>query len=166
MVNLKKVASLCDFGAFSEQALRGRLIASLHSEAIHCRLLAMSDSELTWDRVWNNITAMEMVAKDAVEMVAENTVEQSASDSVIHWQSQSAALRRSSQSGPYTGHVPVNTTKTSVTRTKALCQRCGEKHAPPLLTRAMAEKVERMKQPRRGVCTSRRSVCSYITDPS
>ncbi|KAL1473910.1 hypothetical protein MTO96_038378 [Rhipicephalus appendiculatus] len=70
---LKKLASLCDFGAFLEQALRDRLIAGLHSEAVRCRLLAMSDSELTCDRVCNTASAMEMAAKDAVEMVAENT---------------------------------------------------------------------------------------------
>lgn len=129
VVQLKKLASLCDFGAFLEQALRDRLIAGLHSEAIRCRLLAMSDSELTWDRVCNTATAMEAAAKDAVEMVAENTAEQSASCSDIHWQSQSAALRRSSQSGACTGHGSGNT-KTSVTRTKTICQRCGGQHAP------------------------------------
>ncbi|KAL1429461.1 hypothetical protein MTO96_016301 [Rhipicephalus appendiculatus] len=59
----------------------------------------MSDSDLTWDRVCNTATAMEMAAKDAVEMVAENTTEQSPSSTDLHWQSHSAASRRSSQCG-------------------------------------------------------------------
>nr|XP_037288714.1 uncharacterized protein LOC119181564 [Rhipicephalus microplus] len=117
VVQLKKLASLCDFGAFLEQALRDRPIAGLHSEVLRCLLLAMSDSELTWDRVCNTATAMEAAAKNAVEMVAGNTAEQSASCSGIHWQSQSAALHRSSQSGACAGHGSGNT-KTSVTRTK------------------------------------------------
>lgn len=81
VVQLKKLAPFCDFGTFLEQALRDRLIASLHSEAICCRLLAMSDSKLTWDRVCNTVTAMEMAAKNAMDMVAENTVKPSFSTS-------------------------------------------------------------------------------------
>ncbi|KAL1469106.1 hypothetical protein MTO96_004833 [Rhipicephalus appendiculatus] len=90
----------------------------------------MSDSELTWDRVWNTATAMEMAAKDAVEMVAENTAEQSSSSTDIHWQSHSAASRRSSQSVACTGHGSGNMTKTSAKQTKTICHRCGGQHAP------------------------------------
>ncbi|KAL1469935.1 hypothetical protein MTO96_024751 [Rhipicephalus appendiculatus] len=97
---------------------------------MRCRLLAMSDSELTWDRVCNTATAMEMTAKDAVEMVAENTTEQSLSSTDLHWQSHSAASRRSSQSVACTGHSSGNTTKTSAKRTKTICHRCGGQHAP------------------------------------
>ncbi|KAL1474746.1 hypothetical protein MTO96_037758 [Rhipicephalus appendiculatus] len=85
----------------------------------------MSDSELTWDRVCNTATAMEMATKDAVEMVAESTAEQLSSSSDIHWQSPSAASRRSSQSGACTGHGSGNTTKTSAERTNTICHRCG-----------------------------------------
>ncbi|XP_075744148.1 uncharacterized protein LOC142802950 [Rhipicephalus microplus] len=134
VVQLKKLASICDFGAFLEQALRDHLRAGLHSKARRYRLQAMSDSELTCDRVCNTATAMEVAAKDAMEMVAENTVEQSANCSDMHWQSQSAALRWGSQSGPCTGDVSCNTTKTSVTQTKTICQRCGGQHAPVLGT--------------------------------
>ncbi|KAL1468096.1 hypothetical protein MTO96_041703 [Rhipicephalus appendiculatus] len=125
----KKLPSLCDFGGFLEQALRDRLIEGLHSEAVRCRLLAMSDSEFTWDRACNTATAMEVAAKDVVKMVAKNIAEQSSSSTDIHWQSQSAASRWSSQSGACTGHGSGNTTKTSAKRTKTICHRCGGQHA-------------------------------------
>ncbi|XP_037561282.1 uncharacterized protein LOC119440448 [Dermacentor silvarum] len=100
VVQLKKLAASCDFGSFLEQSLRDRLIAGLNSEAIRCRLLAMTDIELTWDRAFNIATAMEMAARDALGMVAENSAAQLYSSSDVHWQSKSSKLRPRSEFSP------------------------------------------------------------------
>ncbi|XP_077516678.1 uncharacterized protein LOC144127560 [Amblyomma americanum] len=139
VVRLKKSAASCDFSSFLEQALRDRLIAGLHSEAIRCRLLAMSDTELTWDRASSIATAVEMAAKDTLAMVSETTCQHSSSGSDIHWQSKSSASPKGSEVRVCSCHAPDKPKpKTSTQRTKSDCHRCVGRDAsiicdvPPL----------------------------------
>ncbi|KAH7949396.1 hypothetical protein HPB49_009305 [Dermacentor silvarum] len=110
---------------FLEQALRDRLIAGLNSEAVRCRLLTMTDTECTWDRVCNIASAMEIAARDALGVVAENSTTQSYSSSDVHWQSKSPKLRPRSEAGASSDCGPDKPTiRTSMQRAKSICHRC------------------------------------------
>ena len=82
VVALKTLAATCAFGTFLEEALRDRLIAGLRSEDIRCRLLAMDDKDVTWERVFNVATAMEAANKDTKEMLPASTL----STADVNWQ--------------------------------------------------------------------------------
>lgn len=62
LVELKKLAAMCEFGAFLEEAQRDRLISGLHADIIHCRLLAMADAEITKHRACSITSVMEAMA--------------------------------------------------------------------------------------------------------
>ncbi|XP_037560790.1 uncharacterized protein LOC119439830 [Dermacentor silvarum] len=82
LVELKRLAATCSFGTFLQEALRERLIAGLWSDTIRCRLLALPDDEVTWDRVCKVFTAME-AAQDTQDMLVDNA---GASNADVHWQ--------------------------------------------------------------------------------
>ncbi|KAH7945214.1 hypothetical protein HPB49_008446 [Dermacentor silvarum] len=48
----------------TRHALRNRLIAGLRGDTIPCRLLALPDDEVTWDRVCKVSTTLEAAQKD------------------------------------------------------------------------------------------------------
>ncbi|XP_029848024.2 uncharacterized protein LOC115330335 [Ixodes scapularis] len=83
IVALKTLASTCSFGNFLENALRDRLIAGLRTDAIRCRLLALPDNQVTWERVCNIATAMEAAQKETKDMLGD-TAATSSED--VHWQ--------------------------------------------------------------------------------
>ncbi|KAG0438096.1 hypothetical protein HPB47_017146 [Ixodes persulcatus] len=69
VVELNKLAATCEFGAFLEEALRERRIAGLQAGTIRCRLLAMPDTEVTWDHACSIATATEAAAQDKKNML-------------------------------------------------------------------------------------------------
>ncbi|XP_077506092.1 uncharacterized protein LOC144115536 [Amblyomma americanum] len=69
IVELKRLAATCSFGSFLEEALRDRLIAGIGTDSIRCRLLALSDDEVTWERVCKIATALETAQKDTREIL-------------------------------------------------------------------------------------------------
>ncbi|XP_040069657.1 uncharacterized protein LOC120842585 [Ixodes scapularis] len=131
-VELKKLAATCEFGAFLEEALRDRLIAGLHADTIRCRLLAMPDTELTWDRACSIATAMETAAQDTKEMLTSSNAGQSSNAADVNWQQAPAPPRRTATTNAPTksrGHGK-KATKAVDQRTKKPCHRCGEQHLP------------------------------------
>ncbi|XP_037561113.1 uncharacterized protein LOC119440260 [Dermacentor silvarum] len=83
LVELKRLAATCSFGTFLQEALRDRLIAGLRSDNIQCRLLALPDDEVTWDRVCKVSTVMEAAQKDTQDMLVDNA---GASNADVHSQ--------------------------------------------------------------------------------
>lgn len=83
IVELKRLAMTCSFGSFLEEALRDRLIAGLRTDSIRCRLLALPDNEVNWERVCTIATAMEAAQKDTREMLS-NAATASTVD--VNWQ--------------------------------------------------------------------------------
>ncbi|XP_077529334.1 uncharacterized protein LOC144141684 [Haemaphysalis longicornis] len=86
IVELKKLASTCEFGNFLNDALRDRLVAGLRTEAARCRLLALPDEEITWERACRVAIAMEAASQDTKEMLQPNKSEASSDSTEVYWQ--------------------------------------------------------------------------------
>ncbi|CAN7949766.1 unnamed protein product, partial [Ixodes hexagonus] len=131
VVELKKLAETCEFGAFLEEALRDRPIAGLHADTIRCRLLAMPDAEITWDRVCSIATAMEAVTQDTKEIVTSSNAK-AASAADVNWQRAPAPPRRvPTASAPSKSKVHgQKAAKSASQQTKKPCHRCGGQHPP------------------------------------
>ncbi|XP_075534768.1 uncharacterized protein LOC142570254 [Dermacentor variabilis] len=107
IVELKRLAATCSFGSFLEEALRDRLIAGIRTDSIQCRLLALSDDEVTWERVCKIATALETAQKDTREMLPEGST---ASPADVYWhrepttQGRRRATKTASSEPPKTFH--------------------------------------------------------------
>ncbi len=66
IVELKKLASTCDFGEFLSIALRDRLVCGLRSESIQRKLL--TEIDLTFDKAEKITVAMELAQRNAVDL--------------------------------------------------------------------------------------------------
>ena len=66
IVELKKLASTCDFGDFLSSALRDRLVCGLRSESIQRKLL--TEVDLTFDKAERITVAMELAQRNAVDL--------------------------------------------------------------------------------------------------
>lgn len=117
LVELKRLAATCSFGNFLQEALRDRLIAGLRSDTIRCRLLALPDDEVTWERVCKVATAMEAAQKDTQDMLCDSA---GASNAQLHWQGSQGKPNATSQV------LKKNYTQ----KTAVECHRCGGQHAP------------------------------------
>ncbi|KAL1438839.1 hypothetical protein MTO96_047762 [Rhipicephalus appendiculatus] len=74
----------CNFALLQlQEPLRDRLIARLRSDTVQCRLLALPNDEVTWDRVCEVDTAMEAAQKDTQDMLFVNA---GASNAELHCQ--------------------------------------------------------------------------------
>jgi len=65
IVELKKLASTCDFGDLLSIALCDRLVCGLHSESIQGKLL--TEVDLTFDKAERIAVAMELVQRNAID---------------------------------------------------------------------------------------------------
>ncbi|XP_077565114.1 uncharacterized protein LOC144180699 [Haemaphysalis longicornis] len=136
VVELKKLAATCEFGAFLEDALRDRLIAGIQADAIRCRLLAMTDAELTWDRACSIATAMETATQDAKKVFTGNNAGRAPGDTEVHWQRQATTSRPAARKAPFNRATPPKpgTRKKGEPKTfhpgSKPCHRCGGPHAP------------------------------------
>ena len=66
IVELKKLASTCDFGDFLSIALRDRLVCGLRSESIERKFL--TEVDLTFDKAERITAAMELAQRNAVDL--------------------------------------------------------------------------------------------------
>lgn len=64
MVELRKLAEHCQFGAGLSETLRDRLVCGMHNESIQRRLL--TEKDLTLARALEIAVAMETASKDAI----------------------------------------------------------------------------------------------------
>lgn len=79
LVELQRLAETCTFETFLEEVLRDHLVTVLQSDLIRCRLFALRDDEITWDRVDKGATAMEA----AQDMMFDNNC---ASNAELRWE--------------------------------------------------------------------------------
>ncbi|XP_077538631.1 uncharacterized protein LOC144151455 [Haemaphysalis longicornis] len=136
VVELKKLAATCEFGASLEDALRDRLIAGIQADAIRCRLLAMTDAELTWDRACSIATAMETATQDTKEVFTGNNAGRAPGDTEVHWQRQATTSRPAASKAPFNRPTPPKPGTPKKGKPKTFhpgskpCHRCGGPHAP------------------------------------
>ncbi|XP_070384740.1 uncharacterized protein [Dermacentor albipictus] len=130
IVELKRLAATCSFGSFLEEALRDRLIAGLRTDSIRCRLLALSDDEVTWERVCKIATALETAQKDTREMLPEGST---ASPADVYWHREptTQGRRHATKTASSEQRAPQNGPRKQ--RGKGIvraCHGCGGLHAP------------------------------------
>ncbi|XP_072143980.1 uncharacterized protein [Dermacentor andersoni] len=130
IVELKRLAAMCSFGSFLEEALRDRLIAGIGTDSIRCRLLALSDDEVTWERVCKIATALETAQKDTREMLSEGST---ASPADVYWHREptTQGRRHATKTASNEQRAPQNGPRKQ--RGKGIgraCYRCGGLHAP------------------------------------
>lgn len=120
IVQLKRLAMNCSFGAFLSEALRDQLVVGVRSEGIRCKLLAVEDGNaLTWEKACVIATSMEAAEGHAREMVPAPTHLRQP-DVDANWQ-RSDQLRRGT-AGPGQP-TPAKDRQPS-------CFRCGRQHQP------------------------------------
>lgn len=136
IVELKKLASTCEFGNFLNDALRDRLVAGLRTEAVRCRLLALPDEEITWEHACKVAIAMEAASQDTKEMLQPNKSGASSDSTEVYWQ---RGTQKSPQKGKPSkaGRRKTSPAKKASQGTKTSCHRCAGHHPPvscPFLT--------------------------------
>lgn len=136
IVELKKLASTCEFGNFLNDALRDRLVAGLRTEAVRCRLLALPDEEITWEHACKVAIAMEAASQDTKEMLQPNKSGASSDSTEVYWQ---RGTQKSPQNGKPSkaGRRKTSPAKKALQGTKTSCHRCAGHHPPvscPFLT--------------------------------
>ncbi|XP_077548577.1 uncharacterized protein LOC144161886 [Haemaphysalis longicornis] len=128
VVELKKLAATCEFGAFLEDAIQ--------ADAIRCRLLAMTDAELTWDRACSIATAMETTTQDTKEVFTGNNAGRAPGDTEVHWQRQATTSRPAARKAPFNRASPPKPSTRKKGKPKTFppgskpCHWCGGPHAP------------------------------------
>lgn len=104
MVEIKRKASFCDFGAFLNEALRDRLVCGINSDRLTKKLLTVGD-KLSFEEAVKIATAYESAEKETKNIQPE-TIIQSIQNSQIR--NQSRAVQRNNPGGA--------------------CSRCGGNH--------------------------------------
>lgn len=130
IVELKKLAATCEFSTFLTEALRDQLVAGLRTEGVRCRLLAMPDDEVTWERACSVAIAMEAATQDTKEMLQTNAKGAPSETEDIHWQ-QEVAQRSKALTKEAPAQSSFAKAKWSAKEeTKRMCHRCGGQHSP------------------------------------
>ncbi|XP_037569835.2 uncharacterized protein LOC119450165 [Dermacentor silvarum] len=120
LVELKRLAATCSFGTFLQEALRDCLIAGLRSDTIRCRLLALPDDEVTWDRVCKVSTAMEAAQKDTQDMLVDNA---GASNADVHWQGPPVKPHKQQPTRPRPSSYELTPTSKVPEKKKTICEK-------------------------------------------
>lgn len=133
IVELRRLANTCKFGAFLDEALRDRLVCGLSSETVQKKLL--SEVNLTFARACSLAQAHEMAEMQSKLLTTTNQVHHIRSRST-----QSSNFKQSSvPSSSYTSkkgvaqshsHKNVAVDKEAGSQQKSRCHRCGKQHNP------------------------------------
>lgn len=120
IVELRRLANACNFGAFLDEALRDRLVCGLAAETLQKKLL--SESELTFTKACNMAQAHEMADKQVKLLVG------STGNGQIHGIKPKASMSQKSQnqSSGKRRENPEQSQKSSQMK----CYRCGRQHSP------------------------------------
>nr|XP_037276664.1 uncharacterized protein LOC119169744 [Rhipicephalus microplus] len=129
-VELKKLAATCEFGAFSTEALRDRLVAGICTEGVRCRLLAMPDEEVTWERACSVAMAMEAATQDTKEMLQTSSKGAAVETEDIYWQRKISQPSKAPSREAPTQSSWDKENGAAKEQTKRMCHRCGGQHSP------------------------------------
>lgn len=130
IVEVKKLAATCEFGAFLTEALRDRLVAGIRTEGVRCRLLAMPDEEVTWERACSVAMAMEAATQDTKEMLQTDSKGAAVETEDVHWQRKVAQSSKAPSREAPTQASWEKATGAAKQETKRMCHRCGGQHTP------------------------------------
>ncbi|XP_075743758.1 uncharacterized protein LOC142802671 [Rhipicephalus microplus] len=130
IVELKKLAATCEFGAFLTEALRDRLVAGIRTEGVRCRLLAMPDEEVTWERACSVAMAMEAATQDTKEMLQTSSKGAAVETEDIYWQRKISQPNKAPSREAPTQSSWDKENGAAKEQTKRLCHRCGGQHSP------------------------------------
>ncbi|XP_037288658.1 uncharacterized protein LOC119181505 [Rhipicephalus microplus] len=130
IVELKKLAATCEFGAFLTEALRDRLVAGIRTEGVRCRLLAMPDEEVTWERACSVAMAMEAATQDTKEMLQTSSKGAAVETEDIYWQQKISQPSKAPSREAPTQSSWDKENGAAKEQTKRMCHRCGGQHSP------------------------------------
>nr|XP_037288959.1 uncharacterized protein LOC119181819 [Rhipicephalus microplus] len=130
IVELKKLAATCEFGAFLTEALRDRLVAGIRTEGVRCRLLAMPDKEVTWERACSVAMAMEAATQDTKEMLQTSSKGAAVETEDIYWQRKISQPSKAPSREAPTQSSWDKENGAAKEQTKRMCHRCGGQHSP------------------------------------
>ena len=119
IVELKKLSSTCEFGAFLEEALRDRLVCGLTHEAIQRRLLAEKD--LNFKSASEICLAMEMAMANTKELTNNASSGDSSVNKVSHFGKKKPYWKKKK-------NLESDGGKSTPSAGKKKCWRCGGHH--------------------------------------
>ncbi|XP_075741709.1 uncharacterized protein LOC142792083 [Rhipicephalus microplus] len=130
IVELKELVATCEFGAFLTEALRDRLVAGIRTEGVRCRLLAMPDEEVTWERTCSVAMAMEAATQDTKEMLQTSSKGAAVETEDIYWQRKISQPSKAPSREAPTQFSWDKENGAAKEQTKRMCRRCGGQHSP------------------------------------
>uniref|UniRef100_H3AEX9 CCHC-type domain-containing protein n=1 Tax=Latimeria chalumnae TaxID=7897 RepID=H3AEX9_LATCH len=125
IVALKQFSTNCEFGAFLNEALRGRFVCGLKSESMQIKLL--SEKDLTFQSASEIALAMELASKSSQELARKVVFQPCGVNKV--WGSAKPAAETKQSPGPHTEkggmYKVIQGGKNASMGSQKSCYRCG-----------------------------------------